>query len=89
MHIAALQVLGKLGLSVENRVALEALRSAGVRVVGTRAYFRAEFMQERLEMLRAQWAEEAGPPKSNERLTFSVSDMCQYYHSRTTMRSRS
>ncbi|RPJ43128.1 MAG: hypothetical protein EHM21_11935, partial [Chloroflexi bacterium] len=80
MHAAALRVLDQLGISVENPIALDALRAAGARLEGTRAYFRPEFVQECLAVMQAQWAAESVPAKPRERLTFGVGDMCQYYH---------
>lgn len=81
MHHAALQVLQELGLAVENDVALRALAEAGVRVDGTRAYFSPEFIEEHLKALRAGWSSRAEKRSARpERLTFSVGDMCQYYH---------
>jgi trimethylamine---corrinoid protein Co-methyltransferase len=81
MHGGALRVLAELGMAVENPVALRALAAGGVRVEGARAFFQPEWVEEQLAALRAQWADRAGPPRPRpERLTFSVGDMCQYYH---------
>lgn len=81
MHRAALKVLYELGISVENPTALRALEEAGVRVEGTRAYFRPEFIEEHLLVLKKYWASKASLQKEPPaHLTFGVGDMCQYYH---------
>jgi trimethylamine--corrinoid protein Co-methyltransferase len=81
MHAGALRVLSELGLAVENQAPLQALAHAGVRVEGKRAFFEPQFVEEHLQAMRAQWAEQGGGGGAKaERLTFSVGDMCQHYH---------
>jgi trimethylamine:corrinoid methyltransferase-like protein len=81
MHRAALKVLHELGIAIENSEAIHALEHAGVRVDGSRAYFRPEFVEKHLRALKENWSAQAarrGAPSG--RLTFGVGDMCQYYH---------
>jgi len=78
MHQAALRTLQELGISVENQAALQALADAGVRVVGTRAFFEPEFVTEHLTQLRQDWDKAPSSPPGS--LTVTVGDMCQYYH---------
>lgn len=85
MHEAALQTLREVGIAVENDVALEALRRAGVRVEGQRAFFEPAFVEEQLAAIRKGW-ETPRPtrrqaPVEPSRITVTVGDMCQYYHS--------
>jgi trimethylamine--corrinoid protein Co-methyltransferase len=85
MHWAALKTVHELGLSVENPTALRALEEAGVRVEGSRAYFRPEFVEEHLQELKNIWAKRtAGQQDAPDHLTFGVGDMCQYYHNPRT-----
>lgn len=78
MHQGALRTLRELGLSVENKTALDALAGAGVRVEGTRVYFAPELVEEHLLALRQNWGQT--PPPAPAKPTVSVGDMCQYYH---------
>ncbi|NLE44204.1 MAG: hypothetical protein GX620_05750 [Chloroflexi bacterium] len=80
MHTAALRVLDEIGIAIENPVALDALKRAGVRVSGDRAHFAPGFVEDRLAALRCEW--EGVPSRRRaDRLTVTVGDMCQYYHS--------
>jgi trimethylamine--corrinoid protein Co-methyltransferase len=88
MHCAALRVLNEIGLSVENSDALKVLSDAGVRVVGSRVFFEPAFIEEQLAVIRQvrdldQGATRSEHLKTNtgDRLTVTVGDMCQYYHS--------
>jgi trimethylamine--corrinoid protein Co-methyltransferase len=87
MHQAALQVLNEVGLSVENPAALQILADAGARVMGSRAFFDPDFVQEQLAVIRqvrdtdqSATLSEHLKTSTSDRLTISVGDMCQYYH---------
>lgn len=88
MHCAALRVLSEVGLSVENPDALKVLSDAGVRVVGSRALFEPAFVEEQLAVIRQIRDSDQGATLSeplqtgaSDRLTITIGDMCQYYHS--------
>ncbi len=78
MHQSALTVLAELGISVENKQAIQSLRDAGVRVEGTRAFYEPELVETILARIRQGWT--TRQPAANQRLTIGVGDMCQYYH---------
>ncbi|MHB0856252.1 MAG: trimethylamine methyltransferase family protein [Anaerolineae bacterium] len=83
MHQAALRVLSEVGMQVYNQAALQSLARVGVRLVGDRAFFPPELVEERLSEMLSNGPVSPRPP-ARERLTISVSDMCQYYHNPTT-----
>ncbi len=82
MHAGALRVLSELGLAVDNPQALRVLEQAGVRVEGGRAFFLPAFVEGHLHAMQAEWADAGAVDrrKPGDRLTFTVGDMCQYYH---------
>ena len=80
MHAGALRVLSELGLAVDNPQALQVLGQAGVRIEGGRAFFQPDFVERHLGEMQAEWAGAGRGRKAGQPLTFSVGDMCQYYH---------
>jgi len=57
IHNEALKVLKVIGISVENDKALKSLANKGIKIIGTRAFFEPEFVNEQLaEMLSGSTA---------------------------------